>query len=208
MFTGLVTDVGRVRSIERSKDSASDTRISINSSYDMSTVDIGASICCAGVCLTVVDKADGWFAADVSDETLSCTSLADWEVDALVNLERSLKLGDEMGGHVVSGHVDGLGKIVSVEHVGDGNRQMWIEAPESGLHWLAHKGSVAVDGVSLTVNEVKGSMFSIMLIPHTLEITTLGERKKGDAVNIEFDLIAKYVERMMEARITSNESQE
>lgn len=201
MFTGLVTDVGQVRSIERAKDEVSDTRIVIDTSYDMSTVDIGASIACAGVCLTVVDKADGWFAADVSDETLSCTSLGDWQVGALVNLERSLKLGDEMGGHIVTGHVDCVGELVVLSEV-HGSCKMDISVPISFAHLLVTKGSVCVNGTSLTVNNVEDqkdhTILSINLIPHTQEVTSFKDAKVGQLVNIEFDILARYVARIQD----------
>ncbi len=195
MFTGLVTDVGRVRSVERD----GDTRICIESAYDFNTIDLGASISCAGVCLTVVDKGDSWFAADVSDETLSCTSLGDWREGTAVNLERSLKLGDEMGGHIVTGHVDCVGTIDSLAEV-NASCKMDITVPQKFAKMLVDKGSVCVDGTSLTVNSVVDraydSLLSINLIPHTQNVTSFKDIAVGDKVNLEFDILSRYVARM------------
>ena len=195
MFTGLVTDVGRVRSIERD----GDTRVEIESAYDFKTIDMGASIACAGVCLTVVDKGDGWFAADVSDETLSCTSLGSWREGSAVNLERSLKLGDEMGGHIVTGHVDCVGEIAALSEV-NASCKMDITVPKKFAKLLVEKGSVCVDGTSLTVNSVDDhadhSILSINLIPHTQDVTSFKNIATGDKVNLEFDILARYVARM------------
>jgi riboflavin synthase len=193
MFTGIVTDVGRVRSIER----RGDTRIQIATAYDMEGVAIGASICCGGACMTVVAKGPGWFAVDVSDESLSRTSIASWAVDAEVNLERSLRLGDEMGGHIVTGHVDGLASLEAIEPVGDSHR-LRVLAPDGLEGLVAEKGSVALDGVSLTVNRVDGRRFWINLIPHTWEHTTFRNRRAGDVLNMEVDPLARYVARLLE----------
>ncbi len=195
MFTGIVTDLGLIRSMERD----GDVRIQIETAYDMSGVDIGASIACGGVCLTVVDKDAGWFAADVSDETLRVTALNDWVVGTEVNLERSLKMGDELGGHIVTGHVDCVGEIVCFDHVADSIRMDIAIPADLGKH-IAAKGSVAVDGASLTVNTVVDSddetIFSINLIPHTQSVTSFRQAAVGKTVNIEIDILARYVARL------------
>lgn len=198
MFTGIVTDVGRVRSLER----RGDTRIEIATAYDMGGVDLGASICCGGACMTVVDKRDGWFGFDASDESLSRTSIGGWAVGTEVNLERSLRLGDEMGGHVVTGHVDGLAVLESVEPVGDSHR-IQVLAPEGLEGLVAEKGSVALDGVSLTVNGVRDRRFWINLIPHTWAHTTFRNRRRGDVLNMEVDPLARYVARLLSTRAAS-----
>lgn len=196
MFTGIVTDVGRVRSIER----RGDTRIEIETAFDMEAVAIGASIACGGACMTVVAKgaagSGGWFAVDVSDESLARTSIGTWATGTAVNLERSLRLGDEMGGHVVTGHVDGLAVLESVEPVGDSHR-IQVLAPEGLEALVAEKGSVALDGVSLTVNGVQGRRFWINLIPHTWTHTTFRDRRPGDVLNMEVDPLARYVARLL-----------
>lgn len=196
MFTGIVTDVGRVRSIER----RGDTRIEIVTAYPMEEVAIGASICCGGACMTVIEKGaedgGGWFAFDASDESLSRTSLGSWAVGTEVNLERSLRMGDEMGGHVVTGHVDGLAVLESIEPVGDSHR-IQILAPEGLEGLVAEKGSVALDGVSLTVNGVQDRRFWINLIPHTWAHTTFRNRRPGDVLNMEVDPLARYVARLL-----------
>jgi riboflavin synthase len=192
MFTGIVTDVGRVRSIER----RGDTRMEIATAYPMDGVAIGASIACGGACMTVVDKADGWFAFDVSDESLSRTSMRDWRVGTEVNLERSLRVGDELGGHVVTGHVDGLATLERIESVGDSHR-IEVLAPPGLEGFVAEKGSVALDGVSLTVNGVDGRRFSINLIPHTWANTTFRNRRPGEVLNMEVDPLARYVARLL-----------
>ncbi len=198
MFTGIVTDKGRVRSIEKK----GDTRIVIGTAFTAETIDIGASIACSGACLTVVDKGndkDGnWFAVDVSEETLSKTSFGDWKEGAAVNLERSLKLGDEMGGHIVLGHVDGVALVDSVTPEGDSVRFVF-KAPAPLVPYIAPKGSITLDGVSLTVNDVEGDTFGVNVIPHTLEVTTFGEATKGQKVNLEIDVLARYVARLKEA---------
>lgn len=192
MFTGIITDVGRVRAIE----AGGDTRIVIETAYDTDAIEIGASIACSGPCLTVVDKGAGWFAVDASAETLACTNLAGWATGTPVNLERALRIGEELGGHIVSGHVDGTARIVSCEPEGDSVRFVF-EAPEALARYVAPKGSVALDGVSLTVNEVDGARFGVNIIPHTRRHTTFGDRAAGDEVNIETDMIARYVARLV-----------
>lgn len=192
MFTGIVTDVGRVRSIER----RGDTRMEIATAYPMDGVAIGASIACGGACMTVIDKADGWFAFDVSDESLSRTSMRNWRAGTEVNLERSLRVGDELGGHVVTGHVDGLATLESIQSVGDSHR-IEVLAPPGLEGFVAEKGSVALDGVSLTVNGVDRRRFSINLIPHTWANTTFRNRRPGEVLNMEVDPLARYVARLL-----------
>ena len=194
MFTGIVTDIGRVRSVRQTE---RDRRYEIETAWDTSGIDLGASISHAGCCLTVTEKEPGWFAVEVSGETLSKTTLGDWREGDRVNLERAAKLGDEMGGHVVSGHVDGLGRVVSVTPDG-GSHRIEIEAPEPLHRYIAPKGSITVDGVSLTVNAVQGRVFGLNIIPHTWEATTLGDLKPGDAVNLEIDMLARYLARWQE----------
>jgi len=194
MFTGIVTDIGRVRSVRQTD---RDRRYEIETAWDTSGIDLGASISHAGCCLTVTEKGPGWFAVEVSGETLSKTTLGDWREGDRVNLERAAKLGDEMGGHVVSGHVDGLGRVVSVTPEG-GSHRIEIEAPEPLHRYIAPKGSITVDGVSLTVNAVQGRTFGLNIIPHTWEATTLGDLKPGDAVNLEIDMLARYLARWQE----------
>jgi len=194
MFTGIVTDIGRVRSVRQTE---RDRRYEIQTAWDTSGIDLGASISHAGCCLTVTDKGPGWFAVEVSGETLSKTTLGDWAAGDRVNLERAAKLGDEMGGHVVSGHVDGLGRVVSVTPEG-GSHRIAIEAPAPLHRYIAPKGSITVDGVSLTVNAVDGRTFGLNIIPHTWEATTLGALKAGDAVNLEIDMLARYLARWQE----------
>ncbi|WP_431859429.1 riboflavin synthase [Azospirillum sp.] len=192
MFTGIITDVGRVRSIERS----GDTLFTIETVFDMETVPIGASIANNGVCLTVVDKGPGWFAVQASGETLSKTTLGGWTEGTRVNLERALKMGDELGGHIVSGHVDGVARVMDVRPDGESVR-LTFEAPVDLARFVAPKGSVALDGVSLTVNEVDGALFGVNIIPHTQVATTFGQLKPGDAVNMEIDMLARYVARLV-----------
>ena len=194
MFTGIVTDIGRVRSIRQTE---RDRRYEIETAWDTSGIDLGASISHAGCCLTVTEKGPGWFAVEVSGETLSKTTLGDWREGDRVNLERAARLGDEMGGHVVSGHVDGLGRVVSVTPEG-GSHRIEIEAPEPLHRYIAPKGSITVDGVSLTVNTVQGRIFGLNIIPHTWKATTLGDLAPGDAVNLEIDMLARYLARWQE----------
>jgi riboflavin synthase len=193
MFTGIITDLGHVREIRAD----GDTRIEITTRFDDAAIPIGASIACSGVCLTVIDKGPGWFAVQASGETLSCTTLGDWRPGTSVNLERALGLGDELGGHLVSGHVDGVGRVAAITPEG-ASRRFVFEAPAQLARFIASKGSVAIDGISLTVNEVDGARFGVNIIPHTLSITTLGEAEAGDRVNLEIDLLARYVARLLE----------
>ncbi|MBC6980827.1 MULTISPECIES: riboflavin synthase [unclassified Caulobacter] len=194
MFTGIVTDVGRVRAVA---DTGGKRRFEIETAYDTSGVDLGASISHAGCCLTVVDKGPGWFAVELSNETLAKTTLGDWTVGDPVNLERALKVGDELGGHVVAGHVDAPGEVVAVEADGDSWR-VKVRAPDPLHRFIAPKGSVTLDGVSLTVNEVEGDLFGVNLIPHTWAVTTLNRLKPGARVNLEIDVLARYAARWRE----------
>ena len=194
MFTGIVTDIGRVRKVEQTE---RDRRYEIETAWDTATIDLGASISHAGCCLTVTEKGPGWFAVEVSNETLSKTTLGEWKAGDRVNLERAAKLGDELGGHIVSGHVDGLGRVVLVTPEG-GSHRIEIEAPDPLHRFIAPKGSITVDGVSLTVNAVEGRSFGVNIIPHTWEATTLGALKAGDTVNLEIDMLARYLARWQE----------
>lgn len=195
MFTGIITDIGRVRSIEKN----GDWRIVIETQMDLSATPMGASICCSGCCLTVVDMGNDWFAVDVSAESLSKTVIESWEQGSAINLEPSLKMGDEMGGHIVSGHVDGTAELISIKEEGDSYR-LKIKAPKALAGFIAPKGSVALDGISLTINEVEGETFGVNIIPHTWAHTTLSERKAGDMLNIEIDMMARYVARMLDVQ--------
>jgi riboflavin synthase len=195
MFTGIVTDVGQVKHLEK----RGDTHIVIATHYDVSTIDIGASISCSGACMTVVDKGsakDRWFAFTASAETLSKTTLGDWKVGDAINLERPMKVGDELGGHIITGHVDGLAEIKRVASEGESIR-ISLQAPVDLARYIASKGSVALDGVSLTVNEVDGTKFGVNIIPHTSKVTTFGRQKVGVRVNLEIDLLARYVARLV-----------
>jgi len=194
MFTGIVTDVGRVRSV---RETNRDRRYEIETGYDVASIDMGASISHAGCCLTVVEKGEGWFAVEVSAETLAHTTLDEWEEGHAVNLERAARLGDEMGGHVVSGHVDGVGEVLSIEAEG-GSHRYRIRAPRPLHRLIAPKGSIAVEGVSLTVNEVEDDVFGLNIIPHTWDVTTLGRLKPGSKVNLEIDMLARYLARWQE----------
>ncbi len=193
MFTGIITDVGTVRSIVKT----GDTRIEITTRFDTGSIDIGASICCSGACMTVVEKRDDWFAVEASAETLSKTVLGTWAEGTRVNLERALKAGDEMGGHVVSGHVDGTAEITGLENEGDSLRVSFKIVDELKC-FIAPKGSVTLNGVSLTVNEVDDDTFGVNLIAHTQVGTTLGNLSLGDVVNVEIDMLARYVARLLE----------
>lgn len=198
MFTGIITDIGRIASVEQ----RGDLHLRIASSYDMDSVDIGASIACSGVCLTVVEKGTDWFAVDVSAESVSRTATGMWTPGARLNLERALRVGDELGGHIVTGHVDGVGTLVSLTSQGDSTR-MTVSAPAILAPSLAPKGSIAVDGISLTVNEVEdqpdGSVhFGINVIPHTQQMTTLDSLKPGRQFNLEIDVLARYLARMQQ----------
>jgi riboflavin synthase len=194
MFTGIVTDVGRVRAV---RDTNRDRRFEIETAYDVATIEIGASIAHAGCCLTVVEKGDQWFAVEVSGETLAVTTLSDWTEGRRVNLERAARLGDELGGHIVSGHVDGIGEVILVEAEG-GSHRVRIRAPRPLHRLIAPKGSITVEGVSLTVNEVEDDVFGLNLIPHTWEVTTLGGLAPGVRVNLEIDMLARYLARWRE----------
>ena len=193
MFTGIVTDVGQVREIADAPGGGH--RLAIETAYDTGTISLGASIACSGPCLTVVDKGPGWFAVDVSRETADCTTLGNWRKGTGVNLERALCLGDELGGHLVTGHIDGVAVIEGAEPEGDSLR-LTIRCPAELSRFVASKGSVALDGVSLTVNEVAGDAFGINLIPHTLEQTTFADCAAGRRLNLEVDLIARYLARL------------
>jgi len=195
MFTGIVTDVGQVRHLEK----RGDTHIEIATHYDMDKLPMGGSVACAGTCLTIVERGpsdDPWFAVTASAETLSKTTMGTWKVGTPINLELPLKVGDELGGHIVSGHVDGQAKLVSMHTEGESTR-MLFEAPKALSRFIAEKGSVALDGVSLTVNEVDGARFGINVIPHTLSVTTFGHLQPGMSVNLEIDTIARYVARLV-----------
>ncbi|WP_282950214.1 MULTISPECIES: riboflavin synthase [unclassified Sphingopyxis] len=200
MFTGIITDIGTIRS----REDRGDTRLVIGTAYDTDGIDLGASIACSGACLTVVDKgadADGhWFAIDASGETLARTAAGMWDAGRRLNLERALKIGDELGGHIVTGHVDAVGTIVSVIPVGD-SVGVTVEAPAELAPHIAAKGSITVDGISLTVNEVTdqpdgSAHFTLNIIPHTQEMTTLNEAAAGRPVNLEIDILARYLARM------------
>lgn len=194
MFTGIVTDVGQVRHIEK----RGDTHLVIGTHYDIHKLPMGGSVACSGACLTVIDKGnngDRWFAVTASSETLSKTTMGTWKIDTPVNLELPLRVGDELGGHIVSGHVDGLAELVRMAPDGESTR-MTFEAPKVLSRYIAEKGSVALDGISLTVNEVEDVRFGINIIPHTLKVTTFGHLKPGMRVNLEIDTIARYVARL------------
>ncbi len=209
MFTGIITDRGRVRALE----ARGDTRVTIETGYDTATIALGASIACSGACLSVVEKVPGgdrgankggWFAADVSAETLSKTTLGDWEPGTAINLERALRLGDEFGGHLVSGHIDGIAEVCERAEEG-GSLRLAFTAPAALMPVIAVKGSVTLDGVSLTVNRVEdapgdapgGGRFEVNIIPHTAALTTLGACRPGTRVNLEIDLLARYVQRLL-----------
>ncbi|MBB95358.1 MAG: riboflavin synthase [Rhodobacteraceae bacterium] len=194
MFTGIVTDIGTVTELEQ----RGDLTVRIATSYDVAGIDLGASIASDGVCLTVVDLGPDWYEVQVSAETVSKTNLGAWAVGKRVNLERALKVGDELGGHIVSGHVDGVAEVISIEDEGDSTR-LGFRAPEALAKYIAPKGSVALNGTSLTVNDVQGAVFGINVIPHTKEVTTWGDVAVGDKVNLEIDTLARYVARLAEA---------
>ena len=192
MFTGIITDIGTVRKVEQK----GDTRFEFNTAFDTSKIDLGASIACSGACMTVVEKGDGWFAIEASAESLAMTTMGDLDVGSRVNLEQSLRMGDELGGHIVSGHVDGVAILTALHPEGDSMR-MTFELPTEFGRYVARKGSITLDGVSLTVNEVDGNSFGINVISHTQNHTTLGGRKVGDRFNFEIDMLARYVARMV-----------
>ncbi|MGA9251750.1 MAG: riboflavin synthase [Roseobacter sp.] len=197
MFTGIITDIGKITSLEK----AGDLRARIETSYDTSGIEIGASIASDGVCLTVVDLGPDWYDVQISAETVSKTNVAAWTLGKRVNLERALRVGDELGGHIVSGHVDGVAEVIAVTDEGDSTR-VTLRAPKDLARFIAPKGSVALNGTSLTVNEVDGTDFGINFIPHTKEVTTWGETALGDQVNLEIDTLARYVARLAEMQGT------
>ena len=199
MFTGIVTDIGTVRSLEQ----RGGLRLQIGTSYDVETINLGASIACSGVCLTVVDKGEDWFAVDVSGETISKTAAAHWREGANLNLERALRLGDELGGHIVTGHVDAVASVINTCPEGDSTR-IGLSVPKDLAPMIAPKGSITLDGVSLTVNDVRdaedgSTHFSVNIIPHTATHTTLGDLATKRQLNVEIDVLARYLSRMMAA---------
>ena len=193
MFTGIITDIGTVIGVEQQ----GDLRARIRTAYDTDTIDMGASIASDGVCLTVVGLGTDWYDVQISAETVSKTNISDWALGHRVNLERALRVGDELGGHIVSGHVDGVARVIAVEDEGDSTR-VTLRAPPALARFIAPKGSVALNGTSLTVNDVNGAEFGINFIPHTKEVTTWGEVAVGDTVNLEIDTLARYVARLAE----------
>ena len=203
MFTGIITDVGRVASVSGS----GDTRFEIETVYEPDSIDLGASIACSGVCLTVIEKGTRddkhWFAVEASKETLDVTTAGDWQTGHSLNLERALKLGDELGGHIVSGHVDALAEIVNIRTEGDSQR-FTFRAPKDIMRFVAPKGSITLDGTSLTVNEVGGNTFGVNLISHTQSVTSWGASRAGDRVNLEIDVLARYVARLKDTEGDAN----
>jgi len=201
MFTGITTDVGDILQVREQAEGL--RRLEIACSYDRSSIALGASIACSGVCLTVVDTGlqgnRSWFAVDAAAETLRLTTVGTWKVGTRINLERSLKVGDELGGHIVAGHADGVAELIERRDLTDMAR-LTFRAPAPLMRFVAQKGSVALDGVSLTVNEVSRDTFSVLIIPHTLKVTTLGSLRDGDTVNIEIDLMARYAARLLETK--------
>jgi riboflavin synthase len=200
MFTGIVTDVGQIVAAEQ----RGDLRLRIRTAFDLDSVDLGASISCSGVCLTVVDKGSDWFAVDVSAETRSCTAAGLWQEGARLNLERALRLGEELGGHIVTGHVDAVGEVLGVCADGDSQR-IGIKVPSAIADMIAAKGSITLDGVSLTVNDVRddadgSTHFAVNIIPHTADQTTFRDIQPGRQLNVEADVLARYLKRMMESR--------
>ena len=191
MFTGIITAIGRLEAIT----DKGDRRLRISCDWDCAAIDIGASIACSGICLTVIDRQDHWFEVAASAETMAVTTLGDWQQGDGLNLERALCLGDELGGHIVSGHVDGLAVITSITLAGD-SHVVWLEAPQSLAKFVAPKGSVALDGVSLTVNTVKGNAFSLNIIQHSWDVTGWGQAVVGQKMNMEIDMLARYVARL------------
>ncbi len=193
MFTGIIKDKGTVI---RAEDINGGRRMSVRTSFDLSRTEIGSSIACDGCCLTVVEKDRDSFTVDISSETLSKTTLGNWQAGTIVNLEQSLKMGDEMGGHMVSGHVDGVATLTDLKQDGEAYR-LTIQVPDALAAYIAPKGSVALNGVSLTVNEVEGSTFGVCIIPHTWDVTTIGQLQAGDRINLEVDMLARYVARIL-----------
>jgi len=203
MFTGIVTDIGKIIELEK----RGDLRARVETNYDMSTVAIGASIACDGICLTVIKTGSNWFDVEISAESVEKTHLKfnTWAIGASVNLERALRVGDELGGHIVSGHVDGVVEIVDMKEEGDSTRFVFL-APSDLQKFIAPKGSVALNGTSLTVNEVHSSKFGVNVIPHTKEVTTWGSLKIGDFLNLEIDTLARYVARLKEVNEETTQS--
>lgn len=200
MFTGIITDLGSVLHLEGG---AENLRLCLATRYDVESMALGASVACNGICLTVVDKGTyehgQWFAVDASPQTQAMTTISHWQIGQAINLERSLKLGDEMGGHLVSGHVDGLARVISARPSGDSIAYV-MEAPAALAPFIAAKGSVTLDGVSLTVTDVNGPFFGLTLIPHTLAVTHWQGIREGDLMNLEIDLLARYIKRMLDTR--------
>jgi len=194
MFTGIITDVGTIEALAQE----GDLRARIRTGYDTGSIDMGASIASDGVCLTVVDLGPDWYDVQISAETVDKTNIGNWQVGKRVNLERALRVGDELGGHIVSGHVDGVAEVILVQDEGDSTR-VQLRAPSDLARFIAPKGSVALNGTSLTVNEVQGDVFGINFIPHTKAVTTWGDVATGDRVNLEIDTLARYVARLSEA---------
>lgn len=195
MFTGIVTDVGYVREIEK----RGDLNIIIETKYQTKGIKKGASICCSGACLTVVEKGSDWFSVDVSQASLDATILRNWLIGTPINLERSLMIGEELGGHIVTGHVDGIAEVVEIKKEGD-SRRVLIKCPKPLQHFIASKGSVTLNGISLTINEVNQNVFNVNIIPHTWENTTFENSFEGSLLNIEVDIIARYVARLMQSK--------
>ncbi|MDB2414280.1 riboflavin synthase [Rickettsiales bacterium] len=193
MFTGIITDIGTIISV----DGDGDISLKIKTKYDVDNIDIGASIACSGVCLTVVDKSEDNFVVNVSAETLSCTNVGQWEKGSKINLERALSVGDELGGHIVSGHVDALAEVILIEEIGDSHK-IGFKVPDNLKQYIAAKGSITLDGVSLTVNAVDDNVFYVNIIPHTFKETTFSLLAIGSKVNLEIDVLARYVARMRE----------
>ncbi|WP_298297127.1 riboflavin synthase [uncultured Litoreibacter sp.] len=193
MFTGIITDIGQITELEQ----RGDLRARIACSYDTSGIDLGASIACDGCCLTVINLGADWFDVEISAESVSKTNIGDWAEGSRINLERALKVGDELGGHIVSGHVDGVAVITAMEDEGDSTR-VTLEAPDALARFIAPKGSVALNGTSLTVNAVDGASFGINFIPHTKQVTNWGDAKSGDRINLEIDTLARYVARLQD----------
>ena len=208
MFTGIITDVGTIRALSRLKSGEAkgewggDLRLEINCGYDTSGIDIGASISHSGACMTVIEKGQDWYAIEVSDESLSKTTMGDWGVGTEINLERALTGKDEMGGHLVTGHVDGAGELIAMEEIA-GSHKLRFRAPGDMAFGIAPKGSITIDGVSLTVNDVQANEFEVNIIPHTWQVTTLGKLQLGSKVNLEIDLIARYVARYLAHQLES-----
>ena len=200
MFTGIIEAIGKVKEVKRTNTGA---RIIIAAPPEFTAMPVGASIACSGACLTLVEKDEEHFSVDVSPETLACTSLASWDEGSAVNLERALEAGGRLDGHIVAGHVDGLAEVIALKELGE-SCSLTLRAPDDLTHLIAPKGSVALDGVSLTVNAVNGSAFEIMLIPHTLAITKWRRLKIGDRLNLEVDIVARYVAKLMEKKYDRN----